>query len=537
MRKALAPFNVKLIDNNRSRVSGILPVASLDIFDSATGEFHPQGLYSNIIFGREGERSRDKQYSFINLRTKVFQPTYFEELRRLKGLYAEILTQRSYATWDASIKDFVKATPIDGRTGFSFFMEHFDDLRILEGKSAARKRRVKFLKKWKDKALIDYLIVLPAGLRDVTIKDDGQYEEDDVASLYRKVLGVANTINPDLMKGDDPALDARRKNLQNGLVDVYNYIMGMINGKRGFAQRKFAARRVFYSTRNVISAMETGGFDLDDPRMPHVNETFVGVNQFAKAGEPLFIRQFKQGPLADFLYDLNEEPKAINPKTLKREPITVVQKQLDKWLTNDGIVGIVNNFKEPLIQKQPVKIGKHYVKLIYIDDDTYMLLDSIDDLPEGLDKNKVRPMTWLELMYITCRDFQHKPRNLQTRFPVTGTESAYPTRPKLKSTTPALTLRERMPNGEISDNIDYEFPDIRESVFATMAVHPSRLKGLGGDHDGDMLSLTFVWGDESIDEIDAKFGNAASYVTSTGKLVLPFTTDTTNWVFRSIAGD
>lgn len=537
MRKALAPFNVKLIEPTRSRVAGLLPVASTNIHDSTTGEFHPQGLYSNIIFGKEGERTRDTQYSFINLRTKIFQPTYYEELRRLKGLYADIMMQRAYAVWDEDLNDFVKSSPIEGKTGFSFFLKHFNDIKLVEGKSPARKRRIKFLNKWKDKAMVDYLIVIPAGLRDVTIKEDGQQDEDEIATLYRKVLNVANTINPDLMKGDDPILDSRRKNIQSGVVTIYSYIMAMINGKRGFAQRKFASRRVFYSTRNVISAMEMGGFDLDDPRMPMVNESFVGVNQFAKAGEPLFIRAMKQGILQNFLLDLLESPRAINPKTLQRESITVVQKQLDKWLTNDGITGIINSFKEPAIQKKPVMIGKHYVKLIYIDDRHYLLLDDIRNLPPELDKQKVRPLTWLELLYLTCRDFKDRVRNIQTRFPVTGNGSTYPTKPKLKSTTPSLALEELTPEGNPTGVIDYEYPDINESIFATLAIHASRLQGLGADHDGDTMSMTFTWSDESVDEIDNSFNNPASYVTSTGGLVLPLTTDTTSWVFRSLAGD
>lgn len=505
--------------------------------DSTTGDFDDHGLYSNVIFGRQGEPSRDLEYSYINLRTKIFQPVYFNELARLKGLFKEIILGTSHAKWNAREKTFEKAGILDGRTGFSFFLEHFEEIKFKDGRSEERKRRIAFLEKWRSRALIDYMIIMPAGLRDVKRTDEDMPQEDDINPLYRSMMSMANVINKEIVKGNDPSIDGLRRSMQLKFVEIYEHVISLVSGKRGFAASKFASRKIFDSTRNVITAMEVGGSSLNDPRMPDVNATEVGVLQLAVAAGPLFIHTLRTGFLSSFIETIGQAPELIDVKTLTPAvDVDLKQKNIDAWATKEGIKALLNAFKEPTRQMKPAMLAGKYIKLIYQDKEKFIILNDITKLPEGLDKAKVRPLTWLELYYINLQDIVPRLRLVQTRYPVTGPGSIYPSHPYLRSTSKALQLEQYTTDNEPTGKVYLEYPDINSSTYSSMSVHPLNLAALGGDYDGDMLSMIALWSDE-IKEIDDLLESKRFYLSSTGTLRLPLTTDTTGWVLNSLTGE
>ena len=186
MKMSRVPFNITYLSNQNQRIASLLPVKVLDIYSaSKVGEFHPQGLYSNEIFGRVGTRERSLRHSYINLRTKVLHPKTFEELSRMGGLYTGILQGKVYAQWSEKEKNFVKTDILDGETGFSFFMSHFKDIVFKQNKSYRRKLRIDVIDKYRDLSVILFFLVMPAGLRDIRFNDGGRPIEDDSNGLYR----------------------------------------------------------------------------------------------------------------------------------------------------------------------------------------------------------------------------------------------------------------------------------------------------------------------------------------------------------------
>jgi hypothetical protein len=280
MQSTEIPFNLEILNITPDRVRNLRPVTSTDIMettgqklgatdflntdsltwqgeDKLTSDLHPDGLFSIAIFGRIGDEQRDHQFSYVDLRTTVFHPLIYRTLGKLKGLYSEILTGRSYAVWSEVEKDFVASNEIDGLTGFNFFVKYWKSINFKSTGSSGREDRIKLVEKYKDIALVDKILILPAGLRDVRMGDNNRLEFDEINDTYRRIIGISRTITTGGAKVTSSALDYSRLQLQLAFNEIYQLIETMLSGKTGFIQKKWSSRRVFNSTRNVISAMDT----------------------------------------------------------------------------------------------------------------------------------------------------------------------------------------------------------------------------------------------------------------------------------------
>ena len=195
MKTKSLPFNIKLLSNEKSRIAGLLPVASLDIKNATTGTFHEQGLYSDLIFGPVGDKLRATRHGYINIRCQILHPFIFEELTTLKSLYKGIMQGREYALWDEKQKDFVRSDILEGQTGFAFFMQHVDKIKHKKTSSQRRDLKIQLVEDSMDRALLNWFNVMPAGLRDVKFDETGRAVEEEINKLYRKIIIASNTIS------------------------------------------------------------------------------------------------------------------------------------------------------------------------------------------------------------------------------------------------------------------------------------------------------------------------------------------------------
>jgi len=483
MKPKLLPFNISFVRDVDNTFAGLLPVQSLQLFEGKNGDFNPQGLYSNVIFGRQGDSARETKESYINLKVPIFHPLYFKELIALKQLYLDILTRQGYATWDAEEKDFVRADIMTGETGFAFFTSHFNEIEFKRNKSQRRDLRIDLLEKYRHQAFIKRLFVIPAGIRDIEITEDGQPKEEDINPLYRRVISVANTINVDFEQRNSSLLDEAKANLQKAVVNIYDYIFNMLEGKRGILQGKLASRKIIGSTRNVLSSMEVGSSYLGDERQPGLNTTIIGLFQYIKGNEAYVTEYaFRKLFLSD-LFDEYEDPRLIDRESLKAVAVTLSDKAREKWLTSEGLEGIINGFADATLRHNPVTIDGKYLRLIYNDGKQYRIMQDIRELPEGYDKAYVTPMSWAEMFYLLSKDNIKKNMAFCTRYPVTGLGSIYASEIYVKTTVNGLLLEELDADFNPTGNKALEFPDTKNKLpfFDTMAVSPYMLKPLGAD--------------------------------------------------------
>ena len=65
---------------------------------------------------------------YIDLKTEVLHPLIYFAVISLKAFYKQILDGTTTAEWDTKTKSFIKSNSEEARTGYSFFVEHIEEL-------------------------------------------------------------------------------------------------------------------------------------------------------------------------------------------------------------------------------------------------------------------------------------------------------------------------------------------------------------------------------------------------------------------------
>jgi hypothetical protein len=263
MTTHLNPFNLKLLQLTPLNIGRMQRVTSQDTFDGATKNFHPKGLFSSEIFGRTGDKLRMRNFSYIDLNIPILHPLVLRILGKLKRIYPEILYGKVYASWDPALKDFIKSTPLEGKTGFSFFMDHFDDLVFDDRLSDSRELNIKFLNKVRKTATNERVIISPAGYRDYVIKADGREEEDEVNPLYRRLIALSNGVTRDSFKASPSSYDKTRSAMQKTFVDLYDYHESIVKGKNKLTEGKLQLKTSWSITFTIQQLLAFTPLQLD----------------------------------------------------------------------------------------------------------------------------------------------------------------------------------------------------------------------------------------------------------------------------------
>jgi len=292
------------------------------------------------------------------------------------------------------------------------------------------------------------------------------------------VIGVANLIGKD---GETSAQDATRKTLQNTLNDIYAYIKDLLDGKSGFMLSKWASRSIFNGTRNVIASKNAVRESLDADNLASVTDTGIGLFQIMKGTLPITkyaLRTF----MASRFSTQEGNVTVVNRMTWKPESVTLDTADIDAWTTSEGVEKLINRFKDAAVRHRPVMLGDHYAFLVYQDDKGFRVFDDIDDLPDEFSRDNVRPISLVEVCYLCQYQKWYEFGGYVTRFPVTGSESTYPTRFYTHTTTKTKRLLEYDARWQLQDtHVAREYPLPGMAFMDALVPDTTRLAGLGAD--------------------------------------------------------
>ena len=535
------PFNVTILQPTKQRLQSLRPVTALDHYDGMTQNFHPDGLFSTVIFGRVGDPGRDKRFSYIDIKVPIFHPVMFKKLKQLRALYTAIIMGKAYAKWNPELSDFEPASEVDGQTGFSFFIQHWKDIKFRHNRSGARSLRIKAIEKFRDVALTDKIIVIPAGLRDLHVDENGRTSEDEINSLYRRLLIVANTIAPNEVNNTSSMMDVPRASLQTTFNTIYETLETMITPKKGFLQGKWGSRRIFDGTRNVIVAMNTVVDQLGSPRSITINHCQLGLYQTARGSLPLTMYLLKNSCISQAFNGGDNKAVLVDKKTLKPVYVDVPNDILDRWTSKEGLEKLIDSLEDTTKRNLPIEINGHYLALVYIDDTEFRIFNNIDELPADKDKSKVLPINIFALIYLAGYRRFYELVSTITLYPIAGAGSIFPTTVYVSTTIKASAKWELGPDWKRlgDDYIAREFPDfsLDAEFFDSMAMHPSREPGATADHDGDTCSANIMYTGASIKEIQDYFKKRQAYITPGGKYLSEPCIDTVSFVLRNMTGE
>lgn len=545
MKKALVPFNISLLIPTKQQLQMVGQVTSHEIFEGLGGNFHEKGLFSVEIFGRIGSTEREGRFGYIKLGLPVIHPVVFRNLIKLKAFYEDIILGKAYAIFDPEVKDFIKSNELEGKTGYTFFFDHWKKVDFPDTGSGIRKNRLALIAKYLDRCTLDEFLVCPAAYREVEIDAYGRVTLDEVNEHYRYLLNQTYGIPDYFGPNDDLSIyDRKRVAIQMSIQSIYDHFENLLSGKGGFIQANWASRKVFNGTRNVISSMDTNSADLDMPNRPGFKDVAVGLLQGSVAVKPKTIFSIRNSIVGDIFDSHTNRVELLDKKTLKRVWVDVPTAVIDKWGTPDGLEKVINELKVVEQRGRPIEVEGHYLGLVYLDDDeNFKVFRDIEELPDGFDKKFVRPISYAELIYLAGLSMWNTTVGIVTRYPIENYNSSIPCRMYLK-TTVIGELRYQLDHNWQRDEslpIALEYPKIGEDYVAqwhdSLSLPPATLGALGADFDGDTCSFVAAYAKESIEEANKFFKSRLAYLKAGGGEEFSLNIHTLNLTLRFMTGE
>ena len=532
----IQPTNLDLIFATDEDVRSMIPIQVQDTMEGMTKNFHPRGLFSTEIFGKAGSEYRNRLFSYIDLRIDIIHPHLYQNVVKLKSFYGDLISGKAYAIFDEKLKDFVPSNIIDGKTGYHFFFENYPKIKFEERDARTRKKIIKMLYKYRERFWINKLLVLPAGLRDYQVDANGKPSEDELNPLYRKVMAYAFSLESIQRGQNTEFLNPTRFNIQQSVQAIYEHILNILKGKKGAIQQHFMSRRVINSTRNVLVAYTPNITKVGDERSVGVNQTTIGLYQFLRAYIPICVKEVRERFSVNIFPTSNGTATLINPKTLEREQVVVGSEHYDLWMTYDGMEKIFSSFGDYALRHKVLTIEGYYLALLYDDGKNVRFVFDKNELPEDKDKKFLRPVTLDEALYLSVFRLAPEQYAFVTRFPVAGYGGIYPSEIYLRSTVDSRivnVLKEDWTYSEEDRSVEFPIKDI--TFFDAMSPSYTHLKALGGDHDGDLGSLTGVWTEEGKQEIADLLNSWSFYISSTGSAMsFSYSDDILEWCLDSM---
>ena len=486
MLDQLPPFNLDILVLNPELLKAVGQIKVLDIFDT-TKSFHNDGLFSTAIFGKQGDEKRNRNFGYIALNTEVLHPLIAKTIFKLKAYYADIAAGNQYAIFDKKTKDFIKVDPTeeDAETGFTFFMKYIKEVKFEERESARRSDSIALIYKYLDKITLKNFLVMPAGLRDYVIDEDGKPSEDEINGLYRRIMSLANVMGSSISAVNPEHLDHTRYRLQLTLIEVYDYIVSLLEGKSRLILGKWASRKIYDSSRNVITSWVPDSDTLFGPKSVSATQTVVGLHQYLRNIMPLASNLVRETYLTQVFPGPNSPAILVNKKTLKKEMVQIDSGNYQDWMTYDGFEKTVGRFAEEDQRHDYIEIDGYYLGLMYKGPDgTFKFMQDIDEVPEGRDKKDVSPITFAELLYCSTYRISDTIPSFVTRYPVTGYGSIYPCYLYLKSTVKSQIRYELDDTwNKVEDKPANEFPIYGEPFYNSLAPASAHISRMGADNN------------------------------------------------------
>lgn len=490
--KPVAPFNFwTMHPDSYIKQHGLQEVTSQMIYEPSTNNFHPSGLFSEEIFGQLGSASRVATLGYINLNTKILAPVIYKNVIDLKPIYNNIMQGKASARWNEETKQFdICSKSAEGaNTGYSFFMEHFNELIFEQTSSPTRNNKILTIEKARsnDTAIVDKLIVAPAGLRDIKEKN-GRVAVEEVNKMYNLVIAISNEVKASSFnKFLAKFYDGIKYNLQLKVYEIYNYWTNFLDGKTGFAQKRYARRAIAYGTRNVVTSAEMTGVSPTDATFLKHNETLIPIFQGAKAFQPLVIHMLREVFYTNIFNFGNTQVPVIDINTKNLIYVEIKDSELTKALSTTLAEEMISMFQNTETRLTPVTIKSkedkdYYMYLIYDTGNDIYMFRNLDNFCEyyGFDRNVVfnscRPLTHLEMMYISTYIATMDKYCTVTRYPAIELGSIYPSKVKIGSTVPS---REVVFHANNENTVMPHYPVLGNSYLDSTVFHPSQAAGLG----------------------------------------------------------
>lgn len=502
----------KLIEVNKAHKT-IVQVTSPRLFSNKM-VYDPQGILSTDLFG-VSKGDRKGIFGYIDLGRPFLHPhIYGNVLKRMfRNIIHIVSGQRKYSVINGKLEQNDA-----GWTGIQSLYDHWNEIDWNKSNSS-NERNLTLLKGIsRDQVFMKKMIICPPAYRDVVLAGtvDSSDHVNELNDMYVKLIRAISGLNEGGMFARTQY--ATQYKIQETLLEISDYFKGQVSKKTGLIRRYLIGKSVEYGTRAVISAPTYNNETIND-NMVDLEHTALPIAQVCSTFYPFieswlknfFTREIIQNPNLISYYDV-EAGKEITA-TLNEPEVQFSDKNI-KRMINDYVFNPDNRFKiipvEALVPDLRNKKGGRPIK-------AYMILKGKKMLSNEMPL--ARPMTVTDLLYLACHDVVEEKRHVMvTRYPVGTDKGLFINNIRVASTRTHQKIIFNNKEYPFYPDIDFSIPQRQVGVqFIDTAVFSnSLLDGMGGDYDGDQVSIKGIWTDEANMEADEIMGRKMTALNITG---------------------
>lgn len=507
-------LEVELIDPQKLIKVNELQEVTNPVFFVRDGVPYPDGLLSYEIFGISKD-DRANRFAYIDLYDYFLNPLIYKKWTRMDSKIRDLVhgTKNFKITSSGELE-----VDENGETGLKFLKKNIDKIRIKSTDSSKRDINIKFIYENKDKMFIKQLIVIPAFYRDV-LSNGGYVGVGDINKLYSNLLMAVRTLKETADYGIDMS-DACRGRIQELILNIYDWLTKEPNiaGKRGILKRSVLSKTADYGSRLVLSAPQLKVENLDD--LP-VDLDYCLV-PLASICDNLFpfivfwVRRFFENEFQNRKYAIQLDNGKIDYITVKDPQIEFSDERIKKEMKR-FMKGFSNRFIPIEIPNEEGIKGKYmYFK------GNLATIDQVTHNPEPKPELYTRRLTWCDLFYMAAVEMSKDKVALITRYPMDSYFNQFPMKVHVSSTVTTVPMY-------VNNTFYPNYPDIKESdiltntsnkFIDTLNITNLRLKSIGGDYDGDQVTVKIAFTKEANEELLKHMNSKANFINLGGKSVI-----------------
>lgn len=473
------------------------------------------GLLSNEIFGITKEE-RANRFGYIDLHGTFLHPLVYKVWSALDKNIKSIVHGIDNFVIDSNGQ--FKQDP-NGKTGIKFLKDNINKIKIRSTDSTKRDRVIEFLNISKPLMFITKYPVIPAFYRDVNT-EGGKVGVGDINKYYNSIIIASKA----LAEAQDYGLsisNSQAGRMQEMLLQVYNYFgagnpdakgsgVGMPS-KFGIIRRANLSKTTDYSSRLVITSPELKVEKLDDIEAD-MDYSVVPLASLSINFLPYMIFWLR-GFFENEFSTRTTYTVHMKDGKVKEIPIQDYQIAFSDERIKDEINRFVHGYSNRFI---PVRIPTVDKKL-----NVYMHFKgrastSPDDTEQGEIIN--RRLTWCDLLFMAASEVTADKHILITRYPIDSFYNQFPTKVKVQSTI------ETEPMTVVSAGMKKfykKYPKIREEdiekdtsnkFIDSLNMCNGYLDSIGGDYDGDQVSVKGIYSAEANAELDQQMNSKIHYI-------------------------
>ena len=473
------------------------------------------GLLSNEIFGITKEE-RANRFGYIDLHGTFLHPLVYKVWSALDKNVKSIVHGIDNFVIDSNGQ--FKQDP-NGKTGIKFLKDNINKIKIRSTDSTKRDRVIEFLNISKPLMFITKYPVIPAFYRDVNT-EGGKVGVGDINKYYNSIIIASKA----LAEAQDYGLsisNSQAGRMQEMLLQVYNYFgagnpdakgsgVGMPS-KFGIIRRANLSKTTDYSSRLVITSPELKVEKLDDIEAD-MDYSVVPLASLSINFLPYMIFWLR-GFFENEFSTRTTYTVHMKDGKIKEIPIQDYQIAFSDERIKDEINRFAHGYSNRFI---PVKVPTLDKKL-----NVYMHFKgrastSPDDTEQGEIIN--RRLTWCDLLFMAASEVTADKHILITRYPIDSFYNQFPTKVKVQSTI------ETEPMTVVSAGMKKfykKYPKIREEdiekdtsnkFIDSLNMCNGYLDSIGGDYDGDQVSVKGIYSAEANAELDQQMNSKIHYI-------------------------